>query len=116
MTAGCCRLKHVRPLFGGSAPTHYGTSPGVHCGRRRENWYRCGNLGFPDFGGGGAALALPRKLHTDIGILREDLGEDIGNIHEALSRDLGGFRGRVSRIEGALAGAGLKINPEPAAG
>ena len=65
---------------------------------------------------GMAVLAFLWKLHMDIGILREDLGEDIRNVREALGRDLGDLRGRVSRIEGMLAGASLKISPDSASG
>ena len=40
-------------------------------------------------------------MNRDIGALREDIID---------------IRDRVSRVEGMLAGAGLKISPEPAAG
>ena len=63
-----------------------------------------------------AVLAFLWKLHMDMGMLREDLGEDISNVREVLGRDLGYLRGRVSRIEGMLAGAGLKISPDSASG
>ena len=63
-----------------------------------------------------AVLALLWNLHRDIGLLRKDLGEDIRDVRETLGRDLGDLRARVSRIEGMLAGAGLRISPDPAPG
>ena len=61
---------------------------------------------------GMAVLAFLWNLHRDIGALRQDMNRDIG----ALREDMSDIRDRVSRVEGMLAGAGLKISPEPAAG
>ena len=62
------------------------------------------------------ALAFLWNLHRDMGVLRKDLGQDISN----LRADIGDLRdrmsrveNRVSRVEGMLAGAGLKVVPEP---
>ena len=72
---------------------------------------------------GTAVLALLWNLHRDMGHLskdigrvREALGKDISRVREALGKDIGDLRDRVSRIEGMLAGAGLKISPDPASG
>ena len=59
-----------------------------------------------------AILAFLWNLHRDIGALRQEMHRDIG----ALRQDMSDLRGRVSRVEGMLAGAGLKINPDPASG
>ena len=77
-----------------------------------------------------AVLAFLWNLHRDMGILRQDMSRDIGALRQDMNRDIGGLRqdisdlrdrvagveNRVSRVEGMLAGAGLKINPEPASG
>ena len=70
-----------------------------------------------------AILASLWNLRRDIGVLRKDLGQDIGNVRETLSKDISGLRdrvsrveNRVSRVEGMLAGAGLKVVPDPASG
>ena len=63
-----------------------------------------------------AVLAFLWNLHRDIGILRKDLGKDISDVREALGKDISDLRDRVSRVEGMLAGAGLKVGPDPASG
>ena len=77
-----------------------------------------------------AVLAFLWNLHGDMGILRQDMSRDIGALRQDMNRGIGGLRqdisdlrdrvagveNRVSRVEGMLAGAGLKINPEPASG
>ena len=57
-------------------------------------------------------LAFLWHLHRDIGLLRRELGRDISDLRDRVSR----VENRVSRVEGMLAGAGLKIAPEPASG
>ena len=59
-----------------------------------------------------AVLAFLWNLHRDMGALRQDMNRDIGGLRQ----DISDLRGRVSRVEGMLAGAGLKINPDPASG
>ena len=59
-----------------------------------------------------AILAFLWNLHRGIGALRQDMNRDIGGLRE----DISDLRDRVSRVEGMLAGAGLKINPDPASG
>ena len=59
-----------------------------------------------------AILAFLWNLHRDIGALRQGMHRDIG----ALRQDMSDLRDRVSRVEGMLAGAGLKVNPDPASG
>ena len=64
-------------------------------------------------------LASLWNLHRDMGVLRKDLGQDISNVRADISdlRDrVSRVENRVSRVEGMLAGAGLKIAPEPASG
>ena len=61
---------------------------------------------------GMVVLAFLWNLHREIGALREDMNRDIGALHE----DMSDIRDRVSRVEGMLAGAGLKISSDPAAG
>ncbi len=63
-----------------------------------------------------AVLAFLWNLHRDIGLLRKDMSKGISHVREALGKDIGDLRDRVSRIEGMLAGAGLKIGPDPASG
>ena len=70
-----------------------------------------------------AILASLWNLRRDIGVLRKDLGKDISNVHEALSKDIGDLRdqasrveNRVAKVEGMLAGARLKVVPDPASG
>ena len=79
---------------------------------------------------GMAVLAFLWNLHRDIGALRQDMNRDIGALRQdmnrdiqsvnrdigALREDMSDIRDRVSRVEGMLAGAGLKISPDPAAG
>ena len=62
-------------------------------------------------------------LNKDMGALRQDMNRDMGALRQDMNRDIGGLRqdisdlrDRVSRVEGMLAGAGLKINPDPASG
>ena len=82
-------------------------------------------------------LAFLWNLHRDMGILRKDLGQEISNVRKALGEDISdlrdrvlrvedrvarvedrvaGVENRVARVEGMLAGAGLKVAPEPASG
>ena len=70
-----------------------------------------------------AILAFLWNLHRDMGALRRDMTRDMGALRQDMNRDIGGLRqdisdlrDRVSRVEGMLAGAGLKINPDPASG
>ena len=63
------------------------------------------------------------SLNKDMGALRQDMNKDMGALRQDMHRDIGGLRqdiselrDRVSRVEGMLAGAGLKINPDSAAG
>ena len=77
-----------------------------------------------------AVLAFLWNLHRDMGALNKDMGalrqdrnRDMGALRQDMNRDIGGLRqdisdlrDRVSRVEGMLAGAGLKINPDPASG
>ena len=70
-----------------------------------------------------AVLAFLWNLHRDMGHLSKDIGnvrealsKDIGHVREALGKDLSDLRDRVSRVDGMLAGAGLKIGPDPASG
>ena len=68
---------------------------------------------------GMAVLAFLWNLHRDIGALRQDMNRDIQDMNRdigALREDMSDIRDRVSRVEGMLAGAGLKISPESAAG
>lgn len=65
---------------------------------------------------GVTVLAFLWNLHRDMGVLRKDLSQDISN----LRADIGDLRDRVSRVEnrvskveGMLAGAGLKVVPDP---
>jgi len=54
-----------------------------------------------------------------MGILHKDLGQEISNVRTDISdlRDrVSGVENRVARVEGMLAGAGLKIVPDPASG
>ena len=44
--------------------------------------------------------------------LRQDMNRNLG----VLRQDIGDLRDRVSRVEGMLAGARLKISPDPASG
>ena len=78
---------------------------------------------FVFFAFGVVVLAFLWNLHRDIGALRKDLGKDISNVHEALSKDIGDLRdqasrveNRVAKVEGMLAGARLKVVPDPASG
>ena len=59
-----------------------------------------------------AILAFLWNLHRDIGALRQEMHRDIG----ALRQDMSDLRNRVSRVESMLAGAGLKVNPDPTSG
>ena len=64
-------------------------------------------------------LGLLWNLHRDMGILHKDLGQEISNVRTDISdlRDrVSGVENRVARVEGMLAGAGLKIVPDPASG
>ena len=61
---------------------------------------------------GVTVLAFLWNLHRDIGLLRRELGRDISDLRDRVSR----VENRVARVEGMLAGAGLKIAPEPASG
>ena len=64
-------------------------------------------------------LAFLWNLHRDMGILRKDLGREISNVRADISdlRDrVSSIEIRVARVEGMLAGAGLKVAPEPASG
>ena len=61
---------------------------------------------------GAAVLACLWRLHRDVGMLRKDLGGGIRDLSGRVSR----VENRVARVEGLLAGARLKIVPEPASG
>ena len=61
---------------------------------------------------GVAILASLWNLHRDIAILRKDLS----GACKALGKDLNDLHNRVARVEGMLAGAGLKVVPDPASG
>ena len=70
-----------------------------------------------------AVFAFLWNLHRDMGALRRDMNRDMGALRQDMNRgigglrqDISGLRDRVSRVEGMLAGAGLKINPDPASG
>ena len=70
-----------------------------------------------------AVLAFLWNLHRDMGALRRDMNRDMGALRQDMNRDIGGLRqdisdlrDRVSRVEGMLAGAGLKVSPDPASG
>ena len=84
-----------------------------------------------------AVLAFLWNLHRDMGVLRQDMSKDMGALRQDMKRDIqnmnrdigalrqdmsdvrgdmSDIRDRVSRVEGMLAGAGLKINPDPASG
>ena len=79
---------------------------------------------------GVAILAFLWTLHREIGALRQDMNREIGALRQEMHRDMGEMRrdigdlrqdmsdlsDRVSRVEGMLAGAGLKADPESAAG
>ena len=67
---------------------------------------------FAFFAFGITVLAFLWNLHRDIGTLRKDLGKDISDLSDRVSR----VESRVSRVEGMLAGAGLKVVPDPASG
>ena len=67
--------------------------------------------------------ALRQDMNRDMGALRQDMNRDIGGLRQDMNRDIGGLRqdisdlrDRVLRVESMLAGAGLKINPDPASG
>ena len=86
------------------------------------------------FAFGAAVLAFLWSLHRDIGALRQGMNRDIGALRQDMNRDMGILRkdlgrdisdlsdretrveNRVSRVEGMLAGAGLKVVPDPASG
>lgn len=68
---------------------------------------------------GVAILASLWNLRRDIAILRKDLsdarealGKDISDLRDRVSR----VENRVSRVESMLAGASLKVVPDPASG
>ena len=70
-----------------------------------------------------AVLAFLWNLHRDMGALRQDMNRDMGALRQDMNRGIGGLlqdlsdlRGRVSRVEGMLAGASLKVSPDPASG
>ena len=68
---------------------------------------------------GVTVLAFLWNLHRDMGVLRKDLSRDISNVRADISdlRDrVSRVENRVSRVEGMLAGAGLKVAPEPTSG
>ena len=61
---------------------------------------------------GAAVLACLWRLHRDMGMLRKDLGGGIRDLSDRVAR----VENRVLRARSALAGDGLKVVPEPAAG
>ena len=70
-----------------------------------------------------AVLAFLWNLHRDMGALRRDMNRNLGALRRDMNRGIGGLRqdigdlrDRVSRVEGMLAGARLKISPDPASG
>ena len=68
---------------------------------------------------GTTVLAFLWNLHRDIGLLRRELGRDINDLRDRVSRveeRVSSIENRVARVEGMLAGAGLKVAPEPASG
>lgn len=67
-------------------------------------------LAFLTFGM--AVLAFLWVLRRDIRILRKDLS----NTCEVLGKNIGDLGDQVSRVEHMLAGASLKVVPEPASG
>ena len=56
--------------------------------------------------------ALRQDMNRNLGALRRDMNRGIGGLRQ----DIGDLRDRVSRVEGMLAGARLKISPDPASG
>ena len=67
--------------------------------------------------------ALRRDMNRDMGALRQDMNRDMGALRQDMNRNIGGLRqdisdlrDRMSRVEGMLAGAGLKVGPDPASG
>ena len=64
-------------------------------------------------------LAFLWNLHRNLGLLRKEFGRDISDLRDRVSRveeRVSSIESRVARVEGMLAGAGLKVAPEPASG